>query len=630
MKAGTALFIVALVCLGGAASGSAADQAQDRLLDRLLEISSVAEFAWSPAGDRIAYVTNTTGTNQIHLLDLQSMGSRQLSRQPSAVTDPRWSPGGDSLLFLTDPGFQERYGVWRVNLSGGEAPLMHDVGAIQRHVRFSPDGSRVVLETNMAGNFDIAVRALNNPVLRALASQDSDEENPEWAPDGGSVVFVSGRSLWSVPADGGEARRLVTPGLGAAVADPRWSPDGRHLLFRTDQSGFWNLAVYSVADETWRYLAPEPLEQSEPSWSPDGQQIAFVSTRGFDKRVAVATLKDGDVRILTEEGTVASSPRWKPGGGALAFLMSSPQRTRELWLHEGGRLRRLTDSMAGWEESEFPIPEAHTYRSAEGLEVPGLLYKPAEIEPGVRYPALIVIHGGFYGQWVNDFRLLGQYFLDRGMVLFYPNPRGGGGYGRMYERLNDGDWGGGDLNDLTRAHDYLKTLPYVDGDHVGIWGGSYGGYLTYALVTTAPERFQAAVVRAGINDLRAQVLERKYSPGRLNDINSYVRQIGGLPDENPDFYQARSPLTWVQKVKTPMLILHGLRDNRVSPNQSRNWVAALEQNDVPVVYAEYPQDDHSLRRHRSTVRDQLARMAALFEKHLALPPESGERSPTDR
>jgi dipeptidyl aminopeptidase/acylaminoacyl peptidase len=291
-----------------------------------------------------------------------------------------------------------------------------------------------------------------------------------------------------------------------------------------------------------------------------------------------------------------------------------------LWVYENGESRQLTNSMAGWKSTDFSTTEHHFFPAREGFKIPGLLYKPVDFNPDNRYPAVIVIHGGFYGQWINNFDQLGQYLLQRGMVLFYPNPRGGGGQGRMYERLNDGDWGGGDVDDLLGAHDYIRSLPYIDGDRVAIWGGSYGGYLVYALVTTEPERFQAAVVRAGINDLRTQVLERIYSPVRLNNTSSYIRQIGGLPDDNPDFYRERSPITRVTTVKTPMLIMHGLRDNRVSPSQSRIWVQALRQTGTPVISAEYPHEDHSLLRYKTTMSDQLKRMTALFEEYLQLPP----------
>jgi dipeptidyl aminopeptidase/acylaminoacyl peptidase len=235
----------------------------------------------------------------------------------------------------------------------------------------------------------------------------------------------------------------------------------------------------------------------------------------------------------------------------------------------------------------------------------------------------MVVHGSFEGQWIDDFDLLGQYLLQKGYVLFYPNPRGSGGYGRAYERLNDGDWGGGDTDDLIRGRDYLAGLPFVDAARIGAWGGSYGGYLTYTLVTQAPDKFRAAVVRAGISDLRWQVVERRGSPARFNSpLSGYPRELGGLPEQNAEFYRDRSPLTWVDRVKTPMLILHGLRDSRVPPSQSRLWVDALRARGVTVEHHEYPAEDHSLLRMRETIRDQMERIGAFFGTHLGAKPAS--------
>lgn len=598
------------------AFGQATD---DMFLDRLLEISTTSQFSWSPVANQIVYTSNASGTNQIYLLNMDNGDSRQLTRHSTAVADPRWVPDGKSFMFLTDPGWQERYEVWSYNMeSQTDKRILFNTGAIQRNVRWSPDNSQLAMESSMGGNFDLVSWSTSDPVTRPLVATPADESSPEWFPDGKSVAYLSRGSIWRVSVTDGEPERLVSPGLGARIQSPEWSPDGQYLLFATDVSGYWNIGIYSVTDGSWEFLAAAPYEQNEPSWSADGKQVAFISTQGFDKRVAIVDLASRQVEYITGPGSVSSSPRWSPRDNRLAFLMSTPQQTSDLWLYEEGRLEQLTDSMAGWDSSKFSSPEPHTYLAREGFEIPGLLYKPVNFNPDNEYPVVIMIHGGFYGQWINSFEQLGQYLLHRGMLLFYPNPRGGGGYGRNYERLNDGDWGGGDVDDLIRAHDYLMKLPYVDKNHVGIWGGSYGGYLVYALVTTAPERFQAAVVRAGISELRSHMLERLYAPARFNDTNSYSRQLGGLPDENPDFYYERSPLNRVDLVNTPMLIMHGLRDNRVSPSQSWIWVDALRENRGRVELVEFPDEDHSLLRSKTTMRVQLNKISTLFERHLNL------------
>ena len=596
----------------------ASGQDTDDLLSRLLRISKVTEFRWSPSGESIAYISNRSGSPQLFLLSLATGDSSQLTRHSGPVHDPQWSPDGRSLLFLSDPGWQERYELWEYDLETKTTErLLQDGAVIQRNMRWSPDGSRLVLETNASGNFDLAYWSRSDPVLRELVSGPYNEGQSQWSPDGRALLFVAQNALWLMTGEE-PPKRLIRPGLGSAIDSPRWSPDGKHILFATDIQGNWDIGIYSFEDEQWTLLVSESHEETAPSWSSNGRQIAFISTQGFGKRLGVLDLANGRINYVTDSKAVCSSPQWNPSGTGLAFLMSSAQRTWDLWLYSDGEIRPLTDSMAGWTADDFSAPQEHQPKNRDGFAIPSLLYQPKGFQESQQYPAIIWIHGGFEGQWLYEFDLAGQFLLQQGMVLFYPNPRGSGGYGRAYERLNDGDWGGGDFDDLSHADSYLRDLPYVDEDRIGLWGGSYGGFLTYTLVARSPGSFSAAVVRAGISDLRAHILERTASPARLNSpLSGYPKELGGLPHQNSDFYRERSPFTWVSQVRTPMLIYHGLKDSRVAPSQSRIWAQALEENGVQVELIEYPGEDHGVSRTQKALADLLRHAASFLERHLS-------------
>ena len=585
----------------------------------LSEMAEIGGFQWSPDGRQIAYLSNESGTSQIHILSVADGVSRQLTRHKHPVWDPQWSPDGARLLFLSDPGWQERNEVWEVRLGdAATSRILPNGGAVVRNARWSRDGSAVLLETNASGQFDLAIWRRTDAVLRPFFKESAVRSEAQWSPDGKSLAYLSAGAVWIAGADGEKPRRVVTPGLGAGLRGLRWSPDGQSILFITDLHGDWDVGVYSLPSNEWLLITSDPWEDLDASWSSDGRRVAFVSTQQFDKRLGIFDVASRKVDYISREGSVASSPLWSPVNQVLAYVSSTPRQPRQLWQFANGTHRELTRLPERHAKAGLATPESHAYPGREGLPVPALLYKPADFRPGTRYPAIMVIHGGFDGQWVNDFDAIGQFLLHKGYVLLYPNPRGSGGYGRTYERLNDGDWGGGDTDDLLRGHDYLAGLPFVDSARIGLWGGSYGGYLVYSLLTQAPGRFQAAIVRAGISDLRWQVQERRGSPVRLNNpLTGYPKELGGLPEDNPEFYRDRSPLTRVSLVKTPTLVMHGLRDSRVAPSQSRLWVDALRAQGIAVEYKEYPDEDHSLARRRTTIRDMMERMAAFLTQHLA-------------
>jgi dipeptidyl aminopeptidase/acylaminoacyl peptidase len=609
--------LCALALVSLAEGGAQVPDAADALLQRLMRISRVTQFQWSPSGSDIAYVSNESGTPQLHLYTVATGHRTQLTRHAAPVIDPQWDPTGRTLVFASDPMWQERYELWQVDAQTGVSrPLLSDTGVITRSAGWAPDGSRLLVETNASGNFDLALWSPEDPVLRPLVRDRANEAQAQWAPDGRSVVFLRAGVLWRVDLESRRSEELLDIGLGGAIASPRWSSDGASIAFLTDLAGNWDLGVLNVSTRTLRIVEAGPEEAAEPAWSPDGRRIAFVSTHGFDKHVRIVDVTTGQTEYVAGKGGVCASPRWSPRGDQLAFLMSTPQQTWDLWVYAQGGVRQLTDSMGGWRPSELVAPEAHTYTSREGFPVPALFYRGQGRGPSSPGPLVMLVHGSFTGQWVNDFDVKNQYLLLRGVSLLAPNPRGSGGYGRAYERLNDGDWGGGDYDDLVRAHEHATQVPGVDPGRLAVWGGSYGGYLTFTLVARAPELFRAAVVRAGISDLTWHLAERRGSPARFNDSATYTRELGGLPDEHAAFYRDRSPLTWVRHVKTPMLILHGLRDSRVAPSQSRLWVEALREQGVPVEHREYPDEDHSLERSKDTVADQLRRIGRFLDRYL--------------
>jgi dipeptidyl aminopeptidase/acylaminoacyl peptidase len=226
---------------------------------------------------------------------------------------------------------------------------------------------------------------------------------------------------------------------------------------------------------------------------------------------------------------------------------------------------------------------------------------------------------------------LWQWVISRGVVLVAPNPRGTKGLGAAFHDLHDGDWGGVEFSDVMGVLDLIAELPYVDFHRKATWGGSGGGYMSFLIATRAPQVFDAQVIRAPVSAWKWIAMDRFTGQARYatatRDPQRAREEMGGSYTEIPDRYEERSPLNFVEHVTVPQLLLSARRDGSVPLNESRRWVARMKElgkGDL-VDYVEYPDDDHSLLRYRSTMRDQGERIVKFLAEHLDAPQIAEEK-----
>jgi dipeptidyl aminopeptidase/acylaminoacyl peptidase len=203
------------------------------------------------------------------------------------------------------------------------------------------------------------------------------------------------------------------------------------------------------------------------------------------------------------------------------------------------------------------------YESSDGLKIPAILYRPRDVDPDKKYPALVEVHGGPTGQFFRNFDPFAQFLANRGYVVIQPNPRGSTGYGVEFRDMAIKDWGGGDLEDIAAAAEYLRGLPEVDPDRIGVWGGSYGGYMTYIAVTKKPDLWKAGVAWMGITDLHTLYEDS------MEHFKYYLREQMGDPEADADLWCDRSALNFADQMSAKLLIVHGLNDPRCPIEQAR-------------------------------------------------------------
>jgi dipeptidyl aminopeptidase/acylaminoacyl peptidase len=259
-------------------------------------------------------------------------------------------------------------------------------------------------------------------------------------------------------------------------------------------------------------------------------------------------------------------------------------------------------------QNKFVTPERVLYKSSDGLEIPGFLFRPDKPNRA----AILHPHGGPSSLYAAEWDILAQYLVAKGYTFLAPNYRGSAGFGLQFEHANYGDWGGGDLQDCLAGARYLAQIPGLDSARLAILGGSYGGYMTACALTLDPDYlFACGVAKYGDANLLSSWAQCK------RELRLYTEIFLGHPSHDPQLYIERSPVHQVERVKRPVLVLHGLLDDVVPPEASEEWVRALKTHGKIFEYKTYADEPHGFLR-RLTQLDAYARIERFLDWHLVV------------
>jgi dipeptidyl aminopeptidase/acylaminoacyl peptidase len=547
----------------------------------------------APDGRAVAFAQEFDGRTDLFVVDERSWPVQITAQQALAGGSYDWSPDGARFVFASSDGK-----LWTCPSRGG-TPTRLTRGEGRHHSpAFSPNGCWVCFLSDRGDEIDVVVVASDGRVQRVLNRGSDFPLAFSWAPDSQRIVWSAypnhlmpwDQAVLVVGSASGGEPRVIAGDDRVTYSYPAFSPDGARIACTCDRSGFLNVTTMNADGGEERSLHPDHWEHGEPRWSPDGRTVLYTRNVDGDYHLWLAAEGESPRPVMTDIGRTGSAA-WSSDGVAITYLHESPLAPPDVWTVDvrSGRRTQLTFSaLGGVDAADLVAPEHVTWTSADGFETHGLLYTPKQTVPG-QHGCLVEIHGGPMNQSRPIWNGLLQYFVQRGWVVIQPNYRGTLGYGRAYREALFGEWGRGDLLDNLGGVDLCLERGLIRDDRVVAWGGSAGGYSTLVCLNEAPERFAGGVALFGLYDLYSFGMETH----RLERF--YVETILGPSADNYALWHRRSPLNFVENVRVPVLLLHGEKDPAAFPAQSETLNREFDRHGVDYEYAYYPGEGHGFR-----------------------------------
>ena len=547
--------------------------------------------AYSPDGQKIAYIANTSGEFNLWTMPAGGGFARQLTGfVDKSVRSFKWSPDSSQIAFTADHHGDEMHQVYVMEASGSWPRQLTDAPQVQYSLSdWTPDGGHLVITGNDREPTEMDPQLLEvetGSVKRLMTG--GRYYGAEVSPDGKylTILEINGntdQNIFVYDLETGEHTN-ATPHEGETVfwLGP-WRRDNSGFYLLTNTGREYNgVAFYSLESRTWDWVYTPEADVEQIALSDDGSALVY------SVNVAGGSQLRSDEQDLPELPLgIVSDLNLSPDGSKAVLLFSRPQEAVNLYELElaTGDLQALEQSMIGGINLDDLLePDLVHYSSFDGRDIPAWLYKPKNAPE--KCPVVVSIHGGPEAQERPGYAYAGlyQYLLSRDVGVLAPNIRGSTGYGITYQKLIHRDWGGDELKDIEHAAKYLQSLDWVDEERLAVFGGSFGGFATLSAVTRLPNYWVAGVDIVGPANL--VTFAKAVPPHWRAMMKTWV----GDPEEDADFLMARSPITYVENVTVPLLVIQGANDPRVVKAESDQMVEGLREKGLAV---EYYVDDKS-------------------------------------
>ncbi len=604
---------------------------QSLSVERLFMTRSVQATAWSPDGKTIAFISNISGRNNIWLVPAEGGWPTQLTVSDQRQASTAWSPDGKWIAYMSDYDGDEQWDIFFVSPKTGQVVNITNTREIsEEHPTWSRDGRYLAYTVKPRTSsvyeidiFDTLMRDIRH--LTMGTPKDRMNVHPIWSADGKKMAYTQQQAkgtdsnIFIADIATGKSA-LLTPHEGEQLYTANeFSPDGGHLLITSNAgNGYENVGLLDIASKKIEWLTQDKWEIEGGNFSPDGKSVSWTANVDGNADIYVYNLVSNKTTCLPlprgVNGLGGAESAFTRDGSHLLYHHNGPTSPNDVWVYTlaDGQSRQITNSLvAGVRSEDMVEPFLVHYPSRDGKwTISAFVYVPYNMARSGQNAAVVYVHGGPAAQTVNSFSRIIQHMVNQGYLVIAPNYRGSTGYGKEFQHANLFDMGGGDLQDVLAAADWVRQTGYLDSKKIALMGASYGGYMTMMGVTKAPEVWAAGVPIVPFVNYFTEIANE----------DPVLREMDlatmGDPEKNKDLFQDRSPIFFVDQIKAPLLLLAGGNDPRCPKEEAQQVVDAVKKRGGVADYKVYENEGHGFARVENQI-DAYRRVSAFLKARVA-------------
>jgi len=587
------------------------DNMQNFTIEKLYMTRNIGGSTWSPDDKQIAFVSNISGRNNIWLVPSTGGWPSQLTSSEQRQVSPAWSPDGNWIAYASDTDGNEQWDVFLVSPKSGEVLNLTTTKEISEESPvWSPDSKQVAytVKPKSAASHEIDLMDVYSRHVKHLTHDTPNGRSnfgPMFSHDGKFVVYTQSdpggkdSNVFVVEIASVTATNLTAHEGEQTFRAADVAPDGKTILITSNaHNGYDNVGLLDIATKQIDWLTDDKWEINAGAYSPDGNTVSWRANVDGNTNLYIYDLASHKAESLPLGAGVNSfagnHTPYSRDGSKLLYNHNGPTAPNDVWTYDlrSKSSQQITHSlMAGIHSSDMVEPYLVHFPSRDGKwTISAFAYVPNNIQRNGKFPAIVWIHGGPTGQYVNSFNRAVQYLVNQGYLVIAPNFRGSTGYGKEFMRANYRDEGGGDLDDVVDAAQWIAKSGFVDPKKLVSMGGSYGGYMTMMAVTKYPDMWGAGVAIVPYTNWFTELATEDPA------LRAYDISIMGDPVEDKALYEDRSPVNFLDRVKCPILLIAGGNDVRDPRGESEQVAAAIKKNGGFVQIKIYENEGHQFSR----------------------------------